>query len=54
MDDILENQIRLKEQILKEYIRLSKSSEGNQRRFEATIDKMLDELGELYKRRKKE
>lgn len=52
MDEILENQIRFKEQILKEYIRLSKGSSANRRKFERTIDKLLDELQKLYRQRK--
>lgn len=52
MDEILENRIKFKEQILKEYIRLSKNAHANGSTFEATIDELLDELQKLYKQRK--
>lgn len=53
MDEILENEIKFKEQILKEYMRLSKIAVDSSRDYEHTIDAMLQELQELYKQRRK-
>lgn len=54
MDEILENQIRFKEQILREYLRLSRFSVTNQKRYKDTIDRMLEDLEVLYKQRRNE
>jgi len=52
MDELLESQIKFKEELLRQYQRLSTISKANGKRYEKTIDRMLDELQELYKQRK--
>lgn len=51
MDDILESQIKFKEQLLRTYQRLARLSRHNGHAYEAAIDEMLDELQKLYKQR---
>lgn len=51
-DEILENQIKLLEQMLKEYMRIAKLS-GQDPFKSQTVNNMLDKLSELYKQRKK-
>lgn len=53
MDELLEEEIKYKETLLGVYIRLSKTSKTNGRMYEATLNSLLDELSELYKKRKK-
>jgi hypothetical protein len=52
MDELLEQEIKNKEALLGVYIRLSKMSKKNSRMYESTINSFLDELSELYKKRK--
>ncbi|MBO4906212.1 MAG: hypothetical protein J5486_04135 [Bacteroidaceae bacterium] len=51
MDEILEMQIKFREQILREYLRLSELSKANKRQVEQKVDELLDELQKLYKQR---
>ncbi len=51
-DEILESQIRFKEEILKQYLRIAKAS-GKGMGTEKVIDRLLEELRELYRLREK-
>lgn len=53
MDEVLENQIRYLETLLKEYTRISDVSGVSTRSQEETMNRILDRLSELYKKRKK-
>lgn len=53
MDDILENEIKFKENLLRTYLRLSEKSGISTRRQQETMDALLDDLSKLYKKRKK-
>lgn len=53
MDDILENEIKFKENLLRTYLRLSEKSGICTRRQQETMDSLLDDLSKLYKKRKK-
>lgn len=53
MDEVLENQIRYLETLLKEYTRISDVSGVSTRSQEETMNRILDSLSELYKKRKK-
>lgn len=54
MDELLEQEIKYKETLLGVYIRLSKMSKANSKKYEATINAFLDDLSILYKKRKKD
>ncbi|MBR1467334.1 MAG: hypothetical protein IJ606_01745 [Bacteroidaceae bacterium] len=53
MDDILEKQIRFYEELLRQYIEINKMRNGGEASKNEVIDHALDELGKLYKKRKK-
>lgn len=52
MDEILEMQIKFKEELLRQYKVISDLSGMSNKAQEETIDRLLDELSELYKQRK--
>lgn len=52
MDDLLEREIKFKEELLRQYKRISDLSGISDRRQEKTINRLLDELSELYRKRK--
>lgn len=52
-DDILENQIRFYEELLRQYIDINKLRNGGKTSKDEVINRALDELGKLYKKRKK-
>lgn len=52
MDEILENEIKFNEELIKQYQRLSELSGISTKRQSETIDRILDTLSELYKRRR--
>lgn len=52
-DDILEQQIKFREELLRQYIEINKMRNGGKKSKSEVIDHALDELGKLYKRRKK-
>lgn len=52
-DDILEQQIKLREELLRQYIEINKMRHGGKKSKNAVIDHALDELEKLYKKRKK-
>ena len=52
-DDILEQQIKFREELLRQYIEINKIRNGGKQSKNEVIDHALDELGKLYKRRKK-
>lgn len=54
MDDILEMQIKFKEELLRQYKRLSDLSGISNASQQATINKLLDELAKLYEERRKQ
>lgn len=51
-DDILENRIKFLENLLRTYNRISDNSNISWHSREETVDKILDKLSELYKKRK--
>lgn len=53
MDEILENEIKYQETLLRQYIRMSEISGVSSKRQEETINQILDSLSKLYKKRKK-
>ena len=53
MDEILENQIKYLETLLKQYTKISELSGISDNRREETVNRILDKLSELYKLRKK-
>ena len=52
-DDILEQQIKFHEEMLRQYIDIVKKRNGGNLGKNPVIDHALDELGKLYKKRKK-
>lgn len=52
-DEILEQQIKFREELLRQYIEINKMRNGGKKSKNEVIDHALDELGKLYKRRKK-
>lgn len=52
MDEILEMQIKFKEELLRQYKRISDLSGISDKSQEQTIDRLLGELSELYKQRR--
>lgn len=52
-DDILEQQIKFREELLRQYIEIIKLRHGGKQSQNEVIDTALDELEKLYKRRKK-
>lgn len=52
MDETIEMQIKFKEELLRQYKRLSDLSGISDASQEATVNRLLDELSELYKKRK--
>lgn len=52
MDEILENQIKFLETLLKQYTKLSDASGISKQGQEETVNRILDKLSELYKKRK--
>lgn len=52
MDEILEMQIKFKEELLRQYKRISDLSGISDKSQEQTIDRLLEELSELYKQRR--
>lgn len=52
-DDILEMQIKFKEELLRQYQRLSEKSGISPSTQEETTNEILDNLSELYKKRNK-
>lgn len=52
MDEILEMQIKFKEELLRQYKRISDLSGISDKSQEQTINRLLDELSELYKQRR--
>ncbi len=52
MDETIEMQIKFKEELLRQYKRLSNLSGISDASQEATVNRLLDELSELYKKRK--
>lgn len=52
MDEILEMQIKFKEELLRQYKRISHLSGISDKSQEQTINRLLDELSELYKQRR--
>lgn len=53
MDELLEMEIKFKEELLRQYKRISDLSGMSDRAQEKTINILLDDLSELYKRRSK-
>lgn len=53
MDELLEMEIKFKEELLRQYKRISDLSGMSDRTQEETINRLLDDLSELYKRRSK-
>ena len=53
MDEILENQIKYLEELAKQYTRISEASGMSTKQQEETMNRLLDSLSELYKKRKK-
>ena len=53
MDEILEMRIKFLEAILKNYFQFTEDSKHRTKERNANIDRMLEELHELYKQRKK-
>lgn len=52
MDEILENEIKFNEELIRQYQRLSELSGISTKRQSETIDRILDTLSELYKKRR--
>ena len=52
MDEILEMQIKFKEELLRQYKRISDLSGMSDSTQEQTINRLLDELSKLYKQRR--
>lgn len=52
-DELLKMEIKFKEELLRLYKRISDLSGMRDRTQEKTINRLLDELSELYKRRSK-
>lgn len=52
-DEILEQQIKFREELLKQYVEIVKLKNGGELGKNPVIDKALDELNRLYKLRKK-
>lgn len=52
MDELLEMEIKFKEELLRQYKRISDISGMSDSTQEETINRLLDDLSELYKRRK--
>ncbi len=52
-DDILEQQIKFQEELLRQYLEINKFRHGGKKSKNEVIDTALDELGKLYKKRKK-
>lgn len=52
MDEILEMQIKFKEELLRQYKRISDLSGMSDATQEQTINRLLDELSKLYKQRR--
>ncbi len=52
MDELLEMEIKFKEELLRQYKRISDLSGMSDRAQEKTINRLLDDLSELYKRRR--
>ena len=53
MDEILENQIKYLEELARQYTRISEVSGMSTKQQEETMNRLLDSLSELYKKRKK-
>lgn len=54
MDEILENEIKFNEELIRQYQRLSELSGISTKRQSETIDRILDTLSELYKKRRQD
>ena len=52
MNEILEMQIKFKEELLRQYKRISDLSGMSDSTQEQTINRLLDELSKLYKQRR--
>lgn len=52
MDEILEMQIKFKEELLRQYKRISDLSGMSDATQEQTTNRLLDELSKLYKQRR--
>jgi len=52
IDEILEMQIKFKEELLRQYKRISDLSGMSDATQEQTINRLLDELSKLYKQRR--
>ena len=52
-DDILEQQIKFREELLKQYVEIAKLKNGGKLGKNPVIDQALDELNRLYELRKK-
>lgn len=52
MDEAIEMQIKFKEELLRQYKRISDLSGISETSQEETINRLLDELSELYKKKR--
>lgn len=52
MDEAIEMQIKFKEELLRQYKRISDMSGISETSQEETINRLLDELSELYKKKR--